>query len=213
MRMTIVGALAVGVLVAGCGSSGATSAPVESSSASGQVASSIPNCQEGAPARGEFRTGTHHYDGVLGAIYNDTSGALEVKQWKEACRLEPGRSVAFAVGTPAGESNGGLIRPRNPEDFTITSASGGVAVEVEVDDPNMGWPIATVKAASCQKAESPGLSEGQSWQENSQGNGEIRITRLEDDADIAREWSGTDSWSVDDWARIDVRVVRMGTGC
>jgi hypothetical protein len=41
----------------------------------------------------------------------------------------------------------------------------------------------------------------------------VRITRLDDDADAARRWSGTDSWTVDDWQRIDVRFLRLSKGC
>jgi hypothetical protein len=214
MKTALIGALTAGVLLAGCGSAASTPAPVESSPSGGEVAASVPDCPEGAPARDGFRTDIDESDGVVGTIYNDTSEALGVTPWWRAiCRLGPGRSVVFAGGTEVEEQDGG-DSPAQPAYFTITRLGDTtVKTKVELDDPNVGWPRGAVTVSSCETVFTRGLSEGQAWERDSRELGHVTIARLDDDADAARRWSGSDSWWVDDWARIDVRVLRVGTGC
>lgn len=40
-------------------------------------------------------------------------------------------------------------------------------------------------------------------------DGTVEFYRHEDDGAIAREWTGKDTWAVDDWARIDISVTRI----
>jgi nitrous oxide reductase accessory protein NosL len=69
MRSTLTAALAAGVLLAGCGSTTSTPAPVESESASGAVAGTVADCKEGPPAE-LFKAKTYSHDGVVGTMRN-----------------------------------------------------------------------------------------------------------------------------------------------
>ena len=215
-RAALAYALAAGVLLAGCGSAASTPAPVESSPSGGEVAASVPDCPEGAPARDGFQSRTSEFNGVVGTLYNDTGEELQVTAVRSGtvCRLAAGRSVVFADGRLERE-----IQDPNDQkraSYIVKSPSGAEA-EVQLTDPNYGRPWGDVfvprKYASCTSEGTGWLAEGETWEKDTAQLGHVRITRLDDDADAARRWSGTDSWTVDDWQRIDVRFLRLSKGC
>ena len=78
MKVALIGTLTAGILLAGCGSAASTPAPVESSPSGGggEVAASVPDCPEGAPARDGFQSRTNEFNGVVGTLYNDTGEEL-----------------------------------------------------------------------------------------------------------------------------------------
>jgi hypothetical protein len=50
------------------------------------------------------------------------------------------------------------------------------------------------------------LSEGDTQEVGSIGAGTLWAQRHDDNKSVAREWTGVDSWAVNDWARIDLIV-------
>ena len=206
MRLVIAGSLAVGVLVAGCGSTASTPPPVESTALDGGVAAVAGNCPVGAPAQGQFREFDSEYDGVVGSIYNDTGSAVDIGRLggrEPACVLAPGQSVAFAA--------------RPTEAFYAYLPSQDKGTVVTVYDPPMGYPRADVAAYAngkwCGTTETSSfLGEGESWGTDTALSGDVSVKRLPDSADAARQWSGS-SGHIDDWARIDIRIERVGDSC
>lgn len=208
MRLMLATVLSTAILVAGCGSNSATPAPVESSSQAGEIAAAT--CALGPPAQGQFRqtsSGTGG-DGVVGAIYNDTLSTIRVGHQystEAPCPLKPGERMAFALTG----SNTALFAVREGE---------SVGAVVFLVDPFAGYPTAIVSGFSGREGcgseySSPGLEEGQEWRSSYWASGSVVVKRLNDDGAIARQWSGWDSWKVDDWARMDVRIERLGEGC
>jgi hypothetical protein len=206
MRMVVVGSLVTGVLVAGCGSTASAPSPVESSSQGGEVAAASGGCPVGAPAQGQFREFDGEYDGVVGTVYNDSGSAIDLGRLGSrdaACVLAPGQSVAFAA--------------RPTEAFYAYLPGQNKGTVVTVYDPPMGYPRADVSAYANGKwcgttGTSSFLGEGESWGTDTALWGDVSVKRLPDSADAAREWSGS-SGHVDDWARIDIRIERVGDSC
>jgi hypothetical protein len=108
MRSTLTAALAAGLLLAGCGATASTPAPVESESASGAVAGTVADCKEGPPAE-LFKANTYSHDGVVGTMRNTGTRDLVVAlatEWPGTpedpktprCYLAPGKGVVFALG-------------------------------------------------------------------------------------------------------------------
>jgi hypothetical protein len=206
MRLVIAGSLAAGVFLAGCGSTTSSPPPVESTSQSGGVAAAAGNCLVGAPAQGQFREFDDEYDGIVGTISNDTGSAIDIGRLgarDAACVLAPGQGVAFAA--------------RPTEAFYAYLPGQGKGTVVTVYDPPMGYPRADVAAYAAGKwcgttETSSFLGEGESWGTDTALSGDVSVKRLPDSADAAREWSGS-SGHVDDWARIDIRIERVGDSC
>ena len=213
--MRIVGiALAIAALaaLAGCGSSGQSgpssesSAPVESASASGAVAGDS-RCQPGPPAYWKLRSEPSNADtddGVVGAVYNDTSKPIGVKTESadgHPCRLDPGSRAAFmgresfVVQIYAYDDLGA---PRSELRLTDPYWWGGPSAEFEGPRwretcPQRGrWGVDDMR-------EGTGATLG-----DTAGAGVVEVKRLNDDKNTAIEWSGTTS--AGDWARIDIRV-------
>jgi len=208
MRPLLVSFMATGLLLAGCGASGSTPPPVESASQSGEVAANeASDCSLGPPAQGQLREFTERdNDGVVGSIYNETGSTLAIGQFRKGkapCLLGPGQRIAFALRSytpiyviPAGDRGGTLVT---------------------LDDPIIDYPRVFLNGYGdsmyCDPTlTSPDLGEGESWDSDTRMSGKLQIQRLDDDEDVARQWSGS-SGHVDDWARMDVRIYRAGEGC
>jgi hypothetical protein len=231
MRSTLIAALATGVLLAGCGATASTPTPVESATASGEVASKIASCKEGAPAE-LFKYGTDKHDGVVGTIYNQGTADLVValaNEWPGTpddpktprCYLAAGKSVVFAGGNQ-GDTAGTAIRfviydrawydlPSDSPDKRRFSRNGTV---VALTDPLIGFTAVRLggfnvggKEDFCPKDE---------WSTmmiellTTLGDGWLKVVRELDNKAAAREWTGTDSWTVNDWARMDIYVTKGG---
>ena len=213
MRPAAFSALAaVTALIAACGSS--STAPVESASASGEVASAIADCPQGPPARDHLKTGDVDNAGVWGTLTNETTEPVFVANgWDRApsCRLTPGASAAFAgsrwsvdvslvitqeakPGQPSGTNIGlkNVLFGGTPDVYSYASGSSG-----RID---------------CGSEDSSGreLTSGSSITYGSPVTGKVTVTRLANDSAAAREYVGIDSPLLDTWARIDVRIVRLG---
>lgn len=88
MGSDFVSALAA-ALIAACGCS--TSAPVQTASASGEVASAIADCAQGPPARCPLNVSKYdrfEFDGVVGTIYLETEEPVYVSI-REIDRFNP----------------------------------------------------------------------------------------------------------------------------
>ena len=232
MRM-VVAAMAAGVVLAGCGSSGQSaesSAPVESASASGAVASA-EECPANSPVRGILKgdVGWASYNGVFGHIYNTTGSPLWVwSQRKDAgapCLLNPGKGASFGFAGPPKEEatwvprHDFLLVSNHWILFLVTSsaASDAPGTMIGVFDPDIGYPNAasiyrTAGGSSCEGddvgLETDGLSEGQEYRLKGNSQGSVLVKRLDDNEVIAREWMQTSD--ADDWARLDLYVESIG---
>jgi len=210
MRSLIIAGLASGLLLAGCGSTASTPAPVEAGSQTGEMAAASADCPLGPPAQGQFQvySGMGN-DGVVGSIYNDTMQTIDIghrSSVDKPCALKPGERMAFSASSPYGEA------------FFAVRQGANVGALVTVSDPSVGYPSASVSGFSGRDGcgaedSSPGLREGQEWRSSYLASGAVTIKRLSDDGAAARQWSGIDSWKVDDWARMDIRIERLGEGC
>ena len=217
MRSLVVSIVAASALLAACGS-GAT-APVESGSASGDVASAIADCSQGPPAQASLRDDpTKIPDGVVGTLYNETPGEVYVSigaHFNDMCRLKPGASTVFAgSGWLYGVD---LFISRNAEPGERSGT------EVTLRDTIAWYPNGAVQGFRFLK---PGsnernmcrseagnerdFSEGEEHSYDENALGKLTITRLPDDSDAARKWAGVRDAHVDDWARMDVRIYRVG---
>ena len=103
---------------------------------------------------------------------------------------------------------------------TPSSDRGAPGVAIAPLDPTMGRPwvwtvYRTESGATCPTAEgvldTGGLSEGQEYVLAGPAPGEVVVKRLNDDKDAVRQWSGSSDSKVDDWARIDLTVKRIGS--
>ena len=195
--------------LAGCGSSGGTADPgasLQSASASGEVAGDS-RCQPGPPAYWKLRSEPSNVgtdDGVVGAVYNDTSRPIGVKT-RDAdghpCRLDPGSGAAF-MGRES------FVVQIFAEDVDSAPFS-----ELRLTDPFWGRPDAYFEGPSRYGQNCPhrggwrvdGMKEGTgSTLGDAVGAGVVEVKRLNDDKNTAIEWSG--SKAAGDWARIDIRV-------
>ena len=214
MKTALIGALTAGILLAGCGSAASTPAPVESSSSGGEVAAAIPYCPEGPPARGDFKSFKDTYranDGVVGTIHNTGDFDLGITRGlhdSPDCYLAPGKSVVFA----GWQWMRFKIRERGWYEYDGPGKYKyqGNGTYFELSDPDYSLPTVTLGG---EESYCPRQVQEKALAEDEWYYGAIDVHRLPDDAAAAREWSGVDSPKVDDWARIDVRVLRVGTGC
>lgn len=213
MRLASASALAAATaLLAACGSS--ATAPVEPASVSGEVASAIVDCPQGPPAREHLKTGDVDNAGIWGTLNNETTESVFVANgWDRStsCRLAPGASVAFAgsrwsmdvslvitqeakPGQPSGTNLGfkNVLFGGTPDVYSYASGSSG-----RID---------------CGSEDSSGreLNVGSAITYESPVTGKITVTRLANDGAAAREYVGIDSPLLDTWARIDVRISRLG---
>ena len=238
MRGVVLSVVAAGVLLAGCGAS-TSSIPVESGTASGAPAA-VEDCPSLPPARGGLNGHwTAYEDGVVGAIYNRTGSPIFVRGLIQEipCRLASGERVAYAGAHLVDEieyaKGEGPSAPWFPSggnadfggvDFAILVTSGpdrdGPGIAIGLEDPLMGRPsVSTVYrtygGAECPTAkgalDTGGLSEGTTYVLKGPAPGEVKVTRLKDDKVAAREWVGVDQSNVDDWARIDLEIVSLGS--
>ena len=211
----VVGTAALAVstcLITGCGAvggSGQSPGPVESASDSGELAyAGVGPCPQGPPASGFLnQVGDPENDGVVGTVRNETSGTIYVKRSSDICSVAPGQRAAYA------ESLTAELKIRND----ATKRSTFVEVDVYVEDPNTGYPTVKVVGVTMSKSrdlpcsvsaykKSVSLSEGDTQEVGSIGAGTLWAQRHDDNKSVAREWTGVDSWAVNDWARIDLIV-------
>ena len=218
MRLrTVFAAVAALALLAACGSS--ATAPVESGSAPGEVASAISDCTQGPPAQASLRDDpTKITDGVVGTLYNETPGEVYVSigaHFNDLCRLKPGSSTVFAGSGWIYGVNLFISRNAEPGERSGT--------EVTLRDTIAWYPNGAVQGFRFLK---PGSNErnmcrSEAGNEHDFGEkeertydddalGRLTITRLPDDSDAARKWVGVTDAHVDDWARMDVRIYRVG---
>lgn len=213
------------VILSACGSS--STAPVESASSdAGAVAGNVADCPEGPPARSPLSFGKIGQDGVVGGLYNDTGQPIYVTNGTETptdnietpCRLGPGKAT-FYSGSNLGGNDIELYL--SAEDNSFNRAG----TRVNMSDGIAFWPQVWVEGFSfrhpgwsrewnCTPDESKriNISQGQSQSYDNYELGKLTVARLNDDGAAAREYVGTDSSKVNDWARIDVRISRLG-GC
>lgn len=227
--------VAAGVLLAGCGSSASSPAPVDASIASGIPAAAGEPCAPGPPASGVLNVvGDPDFDGVVGSLRNYTGQTLWVRGQTsmDPCRLDEGRSAAFAGPDgkntvpgwakfkgdssflPAGDPSWViLLVSRGPE----LSAPG---VLVALIDPIISRPSAfsvyrTAAGDVCPTAKGPldtgGISENGEYTLAGPAPGQVVIKRLPDSKEAVHEWAGKDSGNLDDWARMDVTVMALGS--
>jgi hypothetical protein len=103
--------------------------------------------------------------------------------------------------------------------------STSVSVGVYVVDPNTGYPRVNVFSVQMGKRDrrlpcdvsaygksAVSLSEGSTQEVGGIGAGTLWAHRHGDDKTAARDWTGVNSWAVNDWARIDL-MVKPGNIC
>lgn len=217
MRSLAVPIVAASVLLVACGSS--ATAPVESGSGSGEVASAISDCAEGPPARGSLKDDpTKIPDGVVGTLYNETPEAVYVsigRYFNDMCRLAPGASTVFAGSGWLYGVNLFISRNSEPGERSGT--------EVTLRDTVYWYPNGAVQGFRFLKPDSNerrmctsdagkerDFSQGDERSYDDDALGKLTITRLPDDSNAARKWTGVTDAHVDDWARMDVRIWRLG---
>ena len=237
MRGVVLSVVAAGVLLAGCGAS-TSSIPVESGTASGAPAALTHTpCRAGPPARsGLLGTEDIGHDGVVGTLRNGSDAPIFVRGLTDSfsCMLDPGQGVAFAgssfaasidefPGLPRWFPNGkskNFLEVDLPILVTSSREANAPGVVIMPQDPRMGRPSVwtlyrTESGATCPTAEgvldTGGLSEGQEYVLAGPAPGEVVVKRLNDDKNVVREWSGSSNSKVDDWARIDLTVKRIGS--
>lgn len=238
MRAVVVAGVAAGLVLAGCGSpgqSGESAAPVESESASGEVATYFGDCPEGHPARDALAGVTYPgrssaaHDGVVGTIYNDTTNTIRVMSDSVndngSCSLKPGKNTMFA-GSMGKRETRYWLSPLEVDNYgemfwvyLYSEGQEGVTA-VGFWDPNSGDPqvFASERKYSTGEACPPGekpattgeMEEGFADSLTGDAIGALWVTRLRDDKDVARQGTGWDGWAVNDWARVDLRVYELG---
>lgn len=215
------------LMLSACGSS--ATAPAESpvsSAVAGGVASEVSDCAEGAPARNPLGFGSVGNDGVVGTVYNDTSQNVYLHNGTEwpgsqdknaiPCRLAAGKSTSFSGSTSSTDD----------VELYISAEENGqsrAGTKIGMNDVLISWPRVVVKGFSFRHpgwerewncttdaSKNVNISEGQTEAYDDPALGTLTVTRLPDDGAAAREYVGTDSSKVDDWARIDVRISRVG---
>ena len=214
------------LLVAACGSGGAStdSANVQSASASGEVVA-VNTCSPGPPAGSPLsitdQPDSWDYDGVVGAVYNSSGKNLWLSVTTGGtssgkCRVDAGQRAAYAFSTPSDIDV--VIRVWDGE------ASDATYSTIRINDGLMDNPQAYLNGAindtkACKRtlndAWTDRLSEGTSNTVPSKGQvwpsyagGEFTFKRLKDDDKTAAEWTGAGAWKTGDWARIDITVTK-----
>jgi hypothetical protein len=214
-RAMVVGTAALAAatcLVTACGAvggSGQSPGPVESASDSGELAyAGVGPCPQGPPASGFLnQVGDPEHDGVVGTVRNETSSTIYMQWDSDICSIGPGQRAAYAGSVDAS------FKVRNgPERST------SVSVGVYVVDPNTGYPRVNVFSVQMSSSDSDlpcdvsaykkavSLSEGSTQEVGGIGAGTLWVHRHGDDKTAARDWTGVNSWAVNDWARIDLMV-------
>lgn len=207
------------LLLSACGSSTTPDSSVESASGSGAVAADASACPSDPPARKPLKDKSWFplRDGVVGAVYNDTADTIYVGfPGQGTCALEPGGHAAYSVVEQVSMYDNWVY----PLEITRTT-NGWRRVCVAAVDPDIGYPgVLLVDKGYCANLLSASrnqtdvqeqmttLSEDESVELRS-GSTVIAANRLEDDGDVAKQWTGSDTWAVTDWARIDLRVKQL----
>ena len=209
---------AVALLLSACGQASTATAPVESASASGAIASA-DRCPEGPPARGSLTDNGYGYgdDGVVGTVRNQTGAAVWITSGtnQTPCLLEAGKGVVYS----------GNIRA---EIFVSETTEDRTGTNIRLEDPDLGYPFANVHGfqegtdeegisfsnyACGAGYRTDGFAEGESRDfEATDGagyTGKVTVTRLPDDEAAANEYTGSTT-GTDDWARMDVTVSALG---
>lgn len=221
-RILGVSVLATVVLLAGCRSettSSEDSLAVVSESDPGRVADAVADCSQGPPASAPL-TAFHQSmpDGVVGTVYNESDDDLYVSigwNFATACRVAAGTSTAFAGSDWARSVELFISRNIEPDPRSGTY--------VWLVDPMTWYPTGTVQGfrflepgSKVRERCEPDAGKERDFKEGDEQSyddaalGALTITRLPDDGKAAREWAGTTSMAVNDWARIDVRIWRVG---
>ena len=189
--------------------------------ASGGVAS-LATCAQGPPAASPLSitdyADDNDYDGWVGAIYNNTDQPMVA--WLVTGNTENSRCQVPAKGRAAYA----VSLPDDIETYIRVAPLGDQQpyANLRIVDPDIGhasWYITTPvnpykSCGTVFKAQSQAFREGSGFGETDthgygNGQGQFRIKRHSDDADVAREWTGVSNWKVDDWARVDVDVVEL----
>ena len=220
MRLALGCALGAALVLSACGSS--TAAPAESPATqvdTGAVASADA-CPEGPPAGGPLADVWVAFDGFVGTIVNDTGAGVWVSNDngrpleetpRTPCFLDAGKSAAFASSARA------LLSVS----LTATDRSG---TRIELWDRGDGDPTARVSAFRQNPPAKNCGSPWVSWRKSLIVNepldlearagtgysGEARVT-LVDDQDAARTFTGQDERFLEEWRRVDVAVIQVGT--
>lgn len=213
-------AAAVAVALSACGAAGEDSgpsgapAPIESAAGSGEVASALnPLCEQGPPAsqRGFRVDGDAEHDGVVGTMRNETGYWVLVGSNREGvakCYLAPGARLAYAgnygvlIKLQWDSSDGESLWPSS---FLPNSAW------ISMEDPDQDYPYVRISTGVRMYDDGCALDnvgrdlrEGETSTLGGVGAGTVTATRLPDDKYASRDWTGRDSWAVNDWARIDL---------
>lgn len=218
MRTVSTAVVSLALLLTACGSAAQVTAspsqsgaPIESSAGVGDLARTFPACTEGPPAAGGLRQVQQRtHDGMVGVIRNESGARIFAKgasgDW---CSLERGKRAAYALSVQDVVQLGGA--------GGTTSAPHVIEVQLDLADDPLGYPYVKVTSIGFKPTAPPGctvpgdgkkveLKEGESKELGGIGLGTLSAQRLPDDKNAAREWSGVDSWEVDDWARVDLTV-------
>lgn len=213
MKTLVIAALALGTVLAGCGSSGQTADPtvsVESADASGGVAADDGiACPSGPPARGVMVINAFDdQHGVVGQIYNESGATLWLwsRKWPGICQLDAGRSAGFAVGSSA------VITVSSVQDY---GKSPGIGIRIE-DTPGLSPAVTTwfqrPNLSRCESNKSEvktvGLKEDSEQMLEGVAQGSVLVTRLPNSKEINREW--LPSGNADNFSRIDLYVKAVG---
>ena len=222
VRPLLVGLLALPLVLSACSSGSSGSAGSESAAASsadaGAVAS-VSQCASGPPAASPLSITDYpddnDYDGFVGAIYNDSD--KPVLAWlvtgnteNPKCEIPAKSRAAYAVSTP-----------EDIETYIRVGPAGDQQpyANLYISDPDIGngsWYLTTPvnpykSCGTVFEGQSQAFKEGESSDRLGYGGnmGKFKIARYDDDAAIARQWTGVKNWKVDDWIRADFWVVEQ----
>lgn len=223
VRPLVAGLVALPLLLSACSSSSSSSSGSGSAAASSADAggvAAVAQCAPGPPAASPLSitdyADDNDYDGFVGAIYNDSD--KPVLAWlvtgnteNPKCEIPAKARAAYAVSTPADIET--YIRVGPPGDQQPYA-------NLYISDPDIGsgsWYLTTPvnpykSCGNIFKGQDQDFEEGNNAGFNNYlgyGNqqGRFKIARLDDDADVAREWTGVNDWKVDDWIRADFWVL------
>lgn len=208
------------LLLVACGS-GDGGATVASSASAGAVAGAgSDDCAAGPPAADplrNFKLGSNpDNDGVVGAIYNATTADLwtQLANAGAWCRIAPGARAAYTHEGDDSECYALVTQDPGMARYA-PSAYGAACVEDQyfLPDPLAGLYVSN-NGGSCRAPDSETAVPLNGTKSLSTAGVRVAFTRLNDDGGIARQWTGSDYGSVDDWARVDIRVEQLApTSC
>lgn len=224
VRVLAVACAALALAACSSGGSAGDGGAVESATASGAVAG-VNACSPGPPAGSPLsitdQPDSWDYDGAVGAVYNSSGKTLWLSLTSAGttgskCRLDNGQRAAYAVSTPSDRDV--LLKVWDGEGSDATYS------QVLIEDGNVMYPTLTFDGAindtkSCtrtlKESMTMRLAEGDKQTipssqtvHASYAGGEYEITRLDDDGDVAAEWTAAGKWKSGDWARIDVKITK-----